>query len=147
KNENTGTLGLETFHKNRHISCHQRQKRRGINMNRLIPRLALILTLLATLAGCGGKDQSADGNGPIEISFLTQQLSPTFTEYIEGLVAEFEASHPGVKVKWLDYPYDGYETKIITSYMANQSPDVINLGSESIPEFAGRGYLLPLNGQ
>lgn len=117
----------------------------------------MAVAMLVMLAGCGGEKEQTSGaaasgagrgaGGAIEISFLTQQLSPTFDDYIKGLVAAFEAAHPGVKVKWLDYPYDGYETKIITSYMANQAPDVINLGSESIPEFAGRGYLLALNDQ
>lgn len=117
-------------------------------MLRFLTPLITAMAIFTLCAGCGGdqKQQTGDG-GPIEISFLTQQLSPTFDEYIKGLVATFEAEHPGVKVKWLDYPYDGYETKIITSYMANQSPDVINLGSESIPEFVGRDYLLPLNDQ
>ncbi|GAB4316326.1 MAG: sugar ABC transporter substrate-binding protein [Candidatus Sumerlaeia bacterium] len=118
-------------------------------MMRHVIHPAFLLTAAAALimAGCGGADksESPSESGVVEISFLTQQLKPTFDDYINGLVREFESTHPGVRVKWLDFPFQNYETKILTAFVGGNAPDVINIGSESIPVFANGGYLMRLN--
>jgi len=104
--------------------------------------LALILN-----PGCGGDraDEKSEPGNSITISFLTMQLRPAFDSFFLPLFQEYENTHPGVKIEWLDYPYQNYETKIMTSFMAGNSPDVINLGSESVPSFAQGGMLVQVD--
>ena len=82
----------------------------------------------------------------IEISFFTMQLRPTFDDYFLPLFEEFEKAHPGVKIKWLDHPATNYETKLLTSFMGDNPPDVVNLTPQMLPSFASRSVLLPLEG-
>lgn len=111
---------------------------------------ALILTvaLLAALLGaasCGGNPDGIRKGDRNEIVFLTMQLRPTFDEYFLNLFAEFEAENPGVKIKWLDYPYQNYETKLMTSFLGWNAPDVINLPSENLPDWLRPGYIVPID--
>lgn len=114
---------------------------------------------LLFLAGCGGDDSSsssspsssstssgasASSGGATEISFLTMQLRPTFDEYFHTLIAKFEADHPGVTVKWIDYPFQNYETKLMTSFMGGNPPDVINIASDTVRTWVDADRIMPL---
>jgi len=101
------------------------------------------------ITGCGGGEQSSATGGAKsgdkrEISFVTMQLRPTFDPYFEGLFAEFKKAHPDVEIRWLDYPFDGYETKLMTGFIGSTPPDVINIPSESLPTYADNGHVLAL---
>lgn len=97
---------------------------------------AAVLTL--GLSGCGlgpstpagSEDSSGEVTG--EITFSTLQLKPTFTDYIEGTIDNFEEEHPGTTVNWIDIPFAGAQEKISTDAQAGTLPDVINLN----PNFA-----------
>jgi len=62
-----------------------------------------------------------------EIEFWTMQLKPTFTDYINGVISDFEEQNPDVKVKWVDVPWADMEKKILSATAANNAPDVANL--------------------
>ncbi|WP_159615363.1 ABC transporter substrate-binding protein [Arthrobacter zhaoguopingii] len=101
--------------------------------------LALSSVFVLGLTGCGlnsGSDSAeanaADGEVTGEITFSTLQLKPTFTDYIEGVIDDFEAEHPGTTVKWIDIPFEGAQEKISTDAQADSLPDVVNLN----PNFA-----------
>ncbi len=98
---------------------------------------------MALIHGCGGKTEPANED-EIVIKFLTMQLRPKFDDYFLPLFAEFEAAHPGVKIQWLDYPYQNYETKLMTSFISGDAPDVLNLPSDSVMDAADTGYILEL---
>ncbi|WP_404445667.1 sugar ABC transporter substrate-binding protein [Sutcliffiella horikoshii] len=76
----------------------------------------------------------SDSNEQVEIEFWTMQLSPTFDDYINGVIADFEEENPNVKVKWVDVPWGDMETKILTSVASKTAPDVANLN----PQFAAK---------
>lgn len=67
-----------------------------------------------------------------DITFQTLQLQPTFTEYIDSVIADFEEQNPEVSVDWIDIPFEGAAEKVIADAAAGQLPDVINLN----PDFA-----------
>lgn len=110
-----------------------------------VPALA---ALTLALTGCGlgsadsGDDDAAAGDAPAgeaaeaeisgEITFSTLQLQPTFTEYIEGVIAAFEEEYPGTSVEWVDIPFEGAQERIATDAAAGTLPDVVNLN----PNFA-----------
>ncbi|MGH2456254.1 MAG: ABC transporter substrate-binding protein [Candidatus Limnocylindria bacterium] len=81
-----------------------------------------------------------------EITFWTFFLSPTFDEYIEGTIARFEETYPGVTVNWEDHQatfLDDYRNAI----NAGTQPDVANLSNNEgwVREFAEAGRLLNLS--
>jgi ABC-type glycerol-3-phosphate transport system substrate-binding protein len=110
-----------------------------------LPALAAF-TLVLTGCGLGSADPggaSDQGGQPAseetteaeitgEITFSTLQLKPTFTEYIEGVIAAFEEEYPGTSVEWVDIPFEGAQERISTDAAAGTLPDVINLN----PNFA-----------
>lgn len=122
---------------------------------KLLLVFAVILLMLFT-AACGGNEtndenqnntndpaqneQPTGDNEPeepkeeVEIEFWTMQLSPTFDDYINGVIADFEEENPLIKVKWVDIPWGDMETKILASVASKTAPDVANLN----PQFASK---------
>ncbi len=82
-----------------------------------------------------------------EISFWTFYLSPSFDKYIKDTIARFEATYPGVTVKWEDHQLT-FQADLNNAFNAGIAPDVINLSvSEGwVADYATRDQLLGLNG-
>ncbi|WP_297041437.1 sugar ABC transporter substrate-binding protein, partial [Thermosynechococcus sp. OHK43] len=79
------------------------------------------------------------------IEFWTMQLQPKFTDYFNRLIAEFEAQHPAVHVRWVDIPWTAMQTKILMAVLAGTAPDVVNLNPDFAALLAGRNAWLNLN--
>jgi len=73
------------------------------------------------------------------------QLQPKFTNYFNALIAEFEAQHPGVSVRWVDVPWTAMQSKILTAVSARTAPDVVNLNPDFASQLAARNAWLNLN--
>lgn len=70
-----------------------------------------------------------------EIEFWTLQLSPVFDNYIRDVIKEFETKNKGIKIKWVDIPYDAAIQKLMASLSAGSPPDVINLSADFLSKF------------
>ena len=108
-----------------------------------------VATALALTACTGGTSTPGDsgGDGKISgtISFQTWSLkNDKFTPYFEGAVKAFEKEHPGVTVKWIDQPGDGYEDKVLQQAESGELPDVVNLPPEYAYSLASAGQLVDL---
>ena len=81
-----------------------------------------------------------------EIGFWTFDLSPAFDEYIKDTIARFEATYPGVTVKWEDHGAT-FQADLNNAFNAGIGPDVINLSvSEGwVSDYASKDQLLGLN--
>lgn len=81
-----------------------------------------------------------------EISLWTFWLSPTFDDYIKATIARFEATYPGVTVKWEDHQAT-FQDDLKNSFAAGNAPDVINLsvGEGWVSDYATRDLLLDLD--
>ncbi|RXJ02184.1 sugar ABC transporter substrate-binding protein [Anaerobacillus alkaliphilus] len=79
-------------------------------------------------------EEVVETKDPVEIEFWTMQLSPTFDDYINGVIADFESENPHITVKWVDVPWGDMETKILASVASKTAPDVANLN----PQFASK---------
>jgi putative chitobiose transport system substrate-binding protein len=99
--------------------------------------LALMLTLSFAFVG---SVQAAT-----EITFWTLSLSPTFDDYINGVIAAFEAENPGIKVNWQDIPHAVAEQRTLTAAAANQLPDVMNLNTNFLKKLGALGALVDMD--
>ena len=75
----------------------------------------------------------------VEIELWTLALRPRFTTYIEDVIGTFEQAHPGVKVRWVDVPFDALSRKLIAAAAAGQAPDVVNISDLQYARFASLG--------
>ncbi|MGZ0068169.1 ABC transporter substrate-binding protein [Microbacterium arborescens] len=94
-----------------------------------------LLAATALLAGCSsgtGAGSDPDGEVAGSIRFQTWSLTPTYAEYLDGVIDAFQEKYPDVTVELLDQPGDGYSEKVLSQASTNTLPDVINLP----PDFA-----------
>lgn len=61
------------------------------------------------------------------------------------LIPAFEAAHPGIKVKYVDVPYDSLLQKLTTSAAGGELPDLVRADLGWVPQFAELGVLVPLS--
>lgn len=79
------------------------------------------------------------------ITFWQFWTNPDVKPTVERLVSDFESANPNVDVQLGDLTWsDGHE-KIAIALAANSGPDVIELGSDWVSEFAAGGKLLDLS--
>lgn len=132
----------------------------------------LVLTLVFSLIGCSTGESDSKNNGntsntsssnsnekndppksepeqkeeEIELEFWTINLKKNFEEYItKNLIAEYEASHPNIKIKWVDVPGAEVTKKFITALSSDDVPDVVNETTSGISVLAKYQALLPLS--
>jgi multiple sugar transport system substrate-binding protein len=88
---------------------------------RALAAAALAAVLFASGCGLSNGDDAGSGaasgdkiSGEVkgEITFATLALKPTFDEYVNKLISDFQAQHPGTTVKWVDLPFQGAQEKI-----------------------------------
>ncbi|MGI0484570.1 ABC transporter substrate-binding protein [Pantanalinema rosaneae CENA516] len=112
---------------------------------------AVLGVVLSWLISCGTGTPTAGNNqqsgGRQELEFWTMQLQPKFTDYFNGLIAEFEQQNPTIKVRWVDVPWADMERKILTAVSAKTAPDVVNLNPGFASQLAQRGAWVELDDQ
>ena len=65
-------------------------------------------------------------------------------EAVQGLTAEFERRHPGVRVQVQQIPWSAAHEKLLTAFAGDALPDVIQLGNTWVAEFAALEAITPL---
>lgn len=81
---------------------------------------------------------------PVTVEFWTISLQPTFTDFFNGLIADYEAANPNVTINWTDLPYDSIQQKLVTAAAGGTAPDVVNLNTQMALTLAGKGALVDL---
>ena len=123
--------------------------------------MLLAVTMVATLmVGCGKNEKSTIANEnnttngsssedkdaeEITLEFWTISLQPTFTDFFNGLIEEYESNHPGITIKWSDLPFADVQTKLSTAAAGGKAPDVVNLNTSLALALGGKGALTDLN--
>ncbi|MGJ3239235.1 MAG: ABC transporter substrate-binding protein [Anaerolineae bacterium] len=80
-----------------------------------------------------------------EIRFWPWALTPDFEDYLNQVIANFEATYPGVTVIMEGQPAAGARDNIRNSFAAGNPPDVINMSDGWVAEFAEAGVLLDMD--
>ncbi|MCX7220375.1 MAG: extracellular solute-binding protein, partial [Burkholderiales bacterium] len=71
-----------------------------------------------------------------KIEFWTMSLKPKFIPYFLDLVKKYESQNPGVKIDWVDFPWDILQLKLITAIAAGTPPALVNLSVPWAEELA-----------
>jgi len=108
---------------------------------RSFTKLACLCAIALLNPSCGERSDP----DTIELELWTLALRPTFTGYVENMIAEFEQAHPGVEVAWVDVPYEALSRKLIAAAAADRAPDVVNFSDVQFARFDSLGATYDLN--
>lgn len=109
-------------------------------------KYALILWVLAVLVAPLGAQGSKESSGPIVLDFPTWQAEEGgFALFWREMVAQFEASHPGVKIQISQVPFNQYHDMMITRFSAATPPDIVHIASRYFDQFASQGWFKSLD--
>lgn len=100
-------------------------------------RTALLLLTLSLVVSMAVGVASAKTT----ITFWTMSLTPNFTEFLEDIVARYEAQNPDVTVIWKDIPHTTLREQFLAAAAAGDVPDVVNFPSAWTIAMAQRGVL------
>lgn len=114
----------------------RRACRRSGQARRTGTRLGLAIVVAVVGAGCRSRG-SAD---VVEFWALGRE-----GEVVQQLVPEFERRHPGVRVRVQQVPWNAAREKLLTAYVGDAMPDVLQIGNTWIAEFVALGALAPLD--
>lgn len=111
----------------------------------LVPATPAVLGLLL-LAGCRGVGPGEGGGRPGQERLEMWALGRE-GEVVLQLLPGFERRHPGVRVEVQQIPFIAAHEKLLTAFVGRSTPDLAQLGSTWIPEFAAIGALAGLDGR
>ena len=105
--------------------------------------LTLLLYAAVVCALIAGSTISADTTLRVWQFWTDPGIKPT----IDSIVTEFESTHPGVSVELTDLTWANGHEKIAIAFASGTAPDVIELGSDWVAQFADAGHLLDISAQ
>lgn len=106
----------------------------------LVTAVAITMALTTILSGCSSKkEEAADGKTTLKVWGMGSE-----GKLLEKMSAKFEAENPDIKVEVQALPWDQAHDKLLTAVASKTGPDVIQMGTSWIPEFADAGALLDL---
>jgi multiple sugar transport system substrate-binding protein len=107
--------------------------------------LSAVACILVVLAGCGGDDgSSAGGENGKASGEVTVWAMGTEGEKLSVLAKDFMRTNPDVKVKVTPIAWAVAHDKLITAVAGNKTPDISQMGTTWMGEFAQTGALEPI---
>lgn len=79
-----------------------------------------------------------------EVVFWTLQMGD-FAPYMNGVIKDFEACYPNIKIKWVDVPFSEGEKRTLAAILSDNPPDLINLNPDFSAILAQKGALEKIN--
>ena len=114
-------------------------------------RRDVLRAALAGVAGMAGTSitgcvSRTPADTRVHLELWTIALStPALRAFMVERIAEFERENPGVRVEWVDVPFEAVDRKLIATAAAGRAPDVVNLSDVQFGRFAGLGALADLD--
>lgn len=100
--------------------------------------LILCVSLLAVFY------KPTDKTSQNEVIVWTLQMSD-FSDYMNGVISEFEKENPTIKIKWIDVPFSEGEKRTLASVLSDNPPDLINLNPDFSATLAQKGALAEID--
>ncbi|RQW18658.1 extracellular solute-binding protein [Bacillus sp. C1-1] len=100
---------------------------------------ALPLLLSMGLVGCSDGEEDGVTLDVWAIGWEAEQLVN------EGYIQQFEQQHPGVKVNLQAIPWGNIYDNLLTAVASGSGPDVVQMGTSYMADFASTGSFLPLD--
>ncbi|MEV0905295.1 ABC transporter substrate-binding protein [Streptomyces hokutonensis] len=107
-------------------------------------RWILVLVAGLLLAGCTSGGGSDSANGRITLRFQSLAWQEESVTANKELVKEWNATHPDVKVEYVQGSWDSVHDQLLTSFEGGEAPDIIHDASDDLADFAYGGYLADL---
>jgi len=104
----------------------------------MIKKIFTILFCVLCLSGCTNNTTDK------EVTFWTLQMGD-FAPYINSVIQEYEKTHSGVKIKWIDVPFSEGEKRTLAAVMTDCPPDLINLNPDFSALLAQKGTLTEID--
>lgn len=100
-----------------------------------------ILAFSMILGACSNSDNSSsDGSKEITVWAMGEE-----GKKLSELSKKFEEEHPDIKVNVQAIPWENAHDKLLTAVASQKGPDIVQLGTTWVPEFADAGALLDLS--
>ncbi|MFF2851611.1 extracellular solute-binding protein [Streptomyces sp. NPDC058001] len=117
-------------------------------MRRGIAATALVASFALAATACGGSDSGKDGkaDGPVTLTWWDTSNATNEAPTYKALVKEFEKQNSGIKVKYVNVPFDQAQNKFDTAAGSKGAPDILRAEVGWTPAFAKKSFLLPLDG-
>lgn len=117
-------------------------------MKKTIQLMTVAALSAGLLAGCGANNNAEGGanggNGGDEKVTLTVWGMGEEAKTLPKIAEEFTKENPNIKIETQALPWDQGHEKLLTAIASKKGPDVIQMGSSWIPEFADAGALADL---
>lgn len=102
-------------------------------------RLLLAAAVLAGTAACSSTGQSSESSsGSQELTVWIMRDSVT-DGYLQRFRADFEATHPNLKLNVQIQEWDGIGQKVTSALASKDAPDVIEVGNTQVAQYAASG--------
>ncbi|MER5879387.1 sugar ABC transporter substrate-binding protein [Streptomyces sp. NPDC001910] len=109
-------------------------------------RLLTVLTVLGLLLTACTDGDGGRSHGVITLRFQSLAWQQDSVTANKELVKEWNATHPGIKVKYVQGSWDSVHDQLLTSFEGGEAPDIIHDASDDLADFAYGGYLADLRG-
>lgn len=97
------------------------------------------------MVGCSGAPDGGDSSGTVTLEFAQWWEPELPADALRGLMDEFEADNPGIKVELLSGPYASTKEQLFAGAAAGTMSDVVGLDGAWISDFAKQGALADLS--
>src|SRR3989304_2926880 len=102
----------------------------------VLSSLLLVLLVAGVPGGCGKEQAEKAAEGCTVIRFWQFWTEPKARAVITKAVEDFEAANPEFKVEITDLTWNDGHQKIVAAFAGGAVPDLLELGSDWIAEFA-----------
>lgn len=121
-------------------------------MERPTTKLLTVAAVAAlALSGCSGPGSAPEkSSGPVTLTFWGTYGNGGNSAQTDALaktvIPAFEKANPGIKIKYVDMPYDSLLQKLTTSAAAGELPDLVRSDIGWVPKFAALKVYAQLDG-
>ncbi|MET9931243.1 MULTISPECIES: sugar ABC transporter substrate-binding protein [unclassified Streptomyces] len=103
----------------------------------------LLAVLLLLLSGCTAGNDGPD-DGVVRLRFQSLAWQKESVDANRRLVEEWNATHPGVQVEYVQGSWDSVHDQLLTSFEGGEAPDIVHDASDDLADFAHGGHLADL---